>query len=33
MFLMEIEAHGNEAEIIALIKETGAVEVKEEKIA
>jgi len=33
MFLMEIEAHGNEAEIIALIKETGAVEVKEQKIA
>lgn len=33
MFLMEVEAHGNEAEIIALIKETGAVEVKEEKIA
>jgi hypothetical protein len=32
MFLLEIEAHGNEADIIALIKETGAVEVKEEKI-
>ena len=33
MFLMEIEANGNEAEIVAVIKETGAVEVKEEKIA
>ena len=32
MFLMEIEAHGNEAEIIALIKKTGAIEVKEENI-
>ena len=33
MFLLEIEAHGNEAEIVALIKKTGAVEVKEEKLA
>ena len=32
MFLMEIEAHGNEAEIIALIKKTGAIEVKEKNI-
>jgi hypothetical protein len=32
MFLMEIEAHDNEAEVIALIKKTGAVEVKEEQI-
>ena len=32
MFLMEIEAHGNEAEIVALIKKTGAIEVKEENI-
>lgn len=32
MFLMEIEAHGNEGEIIALIKKTGAIEVKEENI-
>lgn len=27
-FLMEIEAHGNEKELMALLKETGAVEVK-----
>ena len=33
MFLMEVEAHKNEAEIISLMNETGAVEVKEEKIA
>ena len=33
MFLMEIESHGNDKEIIDLIKSTGAVEVKEEKIA
>ena len=32
MFLMEIESHGNDKEIIDLIKRTGAVEVKEEKI-
>ena len=32
-FLMEIEAHGNEADLIAVMKETGAIEVKEEKIA
>jgi hypothetical protein len=30
---MEIEAHGNEADLIAVMKETGAIEVKEEKIA
>ena len=33
MFLMEVEAHKNEAEIISLMNQTGAVEVKEEKIA
>ena len=33
MFLMEIESHGNDKEIVDLIKKTGAVEVKEEKIA
>jgi hypothetical protein len=33
MFLMEIEAHGNEAELISLMKETGAKEIKEEQIA
>ena len=33
MFLMEIESHGNEAEVVALLNETGALEVKEEKIA
>ena len=32
MFLMEIEAHDNEAQVIALIKKTSAVEVKEEQI-
>ena len=32
MFLMEIEVHDNEAEVIELIKKTGAVEVKEEQI-
>jgi hypothetical protein len=32
MFLMEIKVDENEAEVIALIKETGAVEVKKEKI-
>ena len=31
-FLMEIEAHGNEADLITLIKETGAIEIKEEQI-
>jgi hypothetical protein len=30
---MEIEAHGNEADLIALMKETGAQEIKEEQIA
>ena len=29
MFLMEIESHGNEAEVVALLNETGALEVKE----
>ena len=33
MFLMEIKSHGNDKEIVNLIKKTGAVEVKEEKIA
>ena len=33
MFLMEIESHGNDKEIVAMIKKTGAVEVKEGKIA
>ena len=32
MFLMEIQVHDNEAEVIKLIKKTGAVEVKEEQI-
>ena len=32
MFLMEIEVRDNEAEVIELIKKTGAVEVKEEQI-
>ena len=31
-FLMEIEAHENEADLITLIKETGAIEIKEEQI-
>ena len=30
---MEIESHGNDKEIVAMIKKTGAVEVKEGKIA
>ena len=32
MFLMEIVSNGNDKDVIALIKKTGAVEVKEEKI-
>ena len=32
MFLMEIVPNGNDKDVIALIKKTGAVEVKEEKI-
>jgi hypothetical protein len=32
-FLMEIEAHGIEADLIALMKDTGATETKEEQIA
>ena len=33
MFLMEIESHENDKEIVDLLKKTGAVEIKEEKIA
>lgn len=32
-FLMEIEAHGDTSEIIAMMKETGAIEVTEKEIA